>query len=245
MGGGDLVTQTRTRTIRTVLNLAVPRTGSVYVSRTLDNVRPHGHYCLTRSDWSFSAISRPPQEWLDEDFVVAFVRNPFDLLVSVYSMLRRPDALAHKYAIDHTAAVLDFRDWVALVANRRHHWPQAYPLFFQLFADDWTLGVDYLGRYETLDQDLTQIARLTGGTFTPAGRMNASERWEGWRDYYDDATIEQVRRAYAADLLYFGYGLNGVSDRSITTFGPDPKPSVGIVPRNLITPWTVEGQVLP
>lgn len=215
-----------------VLNVGVPRTGTVYIQETLSNVRPHGHYHFTVSDWSYIAFKRIPEEW-GNDFKVGVVRNPFDLLVSNYALLHRMDVLMHHY--DRDLAALDFRDWLTLVAHRRGKYPLRYPLHFQYFRDDWSLGVDYLARFETLDADLAEVARLTGGTFTPQAPVNTSPR-NPWRGYYDDQMLAMVEDAWYADLAYFGYSRDGVTDDALTTFGHQPRPLREITARPE-TPW--------
>lgn len=215
-----------------VLNIGVPRTGTVYVQETLSNVRPHGHYHFTASDWSFANFKPIPPEWAD-DFKLGVVRNPFDLLVSHYSLLRRMDVLLHYY--DRNLAGLDFREWLAVVANRRGRYPQRHPLHFQYFKSDWSLGLDYLARFETLDIDLAEVAQLTGAEFTARAPVNTSDRGD-WQDYYDDEMLAMVEDAWFADLTYFGYDRRGVTDRALTTFGYRPRPLRTITARPE-TPW--------
>lgn len=208
-----------------ILNIGVPRTGSVYVSRTLSPAWPHAHHQFTGSDWSHANFANTSlaQARKQGAFIVGFVRNPFDLLVSHWSLLRRPDVMLHYF--DRDLAHLDFRSYVALVTNRRHLYPQRFPLHFPLFDDQWNLVPDYLGRFETLDEDLRRIAEITGATYTPTGRVNASAR-QDWRAYYDEQIYELVEEAYYADLQFFGYGRDGVTD-ALTTFGHQPRPQSG------------------
>lgn len=209
-----------------VLNVGVPRTGSVYVDRTLAPSWPHAHHQFTSSDWShcnFVNTDLAAVRAAGDTFVVGFVRNPFDLLVSHWSLLRRPDVLMHYY--DRDLAHLDFRSYVALVTNRRHLYPQRFPLHFPLFDDQWRLVPDYLGRFETLDEDLRRIAEITGATYTPTAKVNASAR-EDWHAYYDDQIYELVEEAYYADLAFFGYNRGGIGD-ALTTYGHQPHPTPG------------------
>jgi len=205
-----------------ILNVGVPRTATVYVQETLTPVRPHGHYHFTASDWSYSAFQPIPEEW-EGDYKVGFVRNPFDLLVSHWCLLQRFDVVMQRHHIG--SALLDFRDWVTLVAHRRHRYPQRYPLFFQLFHDDWSIGVDYLGRYETLDDDLAAIAGITGATYEPGDRVNASTRDVDWHAYYDEPIYRTVEEAWGPELAYFGYDREGPTGKTLTTYGQCPRPT--------------------
>lgn len=208
--------------LRRVLNIGVPRTGTVYVQRTLSPVWPHGHYQFTRADWTHAGFTNLCCGDLDADtFVVGFVRNPFDLIVSHYALLQRMDVLVAHH--DRRLATLPFRDYVELVAHRRNLYPQRFPLHFPLFDDDWKLVPHYLGRAETLDTDLHAIADLTGATYTPMSPVNTAPRGD-WRGYYDDTLYRLVEDAWHADLTYFGYSRDGITGAAKTTFGLDPQP---------------------
>lgn len=221
-----------------VLNLGVPRTATVYIQETLSNVRrPHRHWHLTDSDWSHVAFEKVPEEY-SNDFVLGVVRNPYDLLVDLWSLMHRMDVLMHHD--DRALAELDFRDWLTLVANRRGRYPQRYPLHFQLFRSDWSLGVDYLARIETLDADLVEVARLTDGAFAPKSPVNVCARNPRWQDYYDAQMCDLVREAYFADLTYFGYTFNGYNNaKAMTTFGFCPKPRHKLRRGTPEVPWSV------
>lgn len=203
-----------------ILNLGVPRTGTVYTERALNPIRPRRHYVDLPSDWSHASFHQLPDSYRD-DLKVAVVRNPFELLVSHFAFLRRADVLVHHY--DANLVALSFRDYVTLVAHRKHHYPQRHPLFFQLFDGDWQLIPDYLGRYETLHDDLDCIAGLAGATYTPGPPVNVS-RHEDWRRYYDEDLYQTVEDAWRLDLAYFGYDRSGPNSRALTTFGLHPRP---------------------
>ena len=219
-----------------VLNIGVPRTATVYIQGALSNVRqPHHHWHLTDSDWSHVAFVQVPPEY-EGDFKLGVVRNPFDLLVDLWSLMRRMDVLMHHY--DRDLATLEFRDWLTLVAHRRGKYPLRYPLHFQLFRPDWSLGVDYLARVETLDEDLAKVAEITGGTYTRSAPVNTAERNPRWQDYYDSSMVETVQDAWYADLAYFGYTLDGYSNAAaMTSFGLNPKPRRELAARHPEVPW--------
>lgn len=188
----------------------------MYVQDTLSPVRPHGHYQLVDSNWRHVGFREVPLEWRD-DYVVGFVRNPYSLLVSWYALMHRMDVQMHHY--DRELAILSFRDFVTLLAHRRHSWPQRYPLHWQLFDEDWSLGVNYLGRFETLDADLRHIAEITGATYTPREPSNAAPH-QPYREFYDNSLIRLVDEAWHADLSYFGYDIDGPTGQHLVEFGP-------------------------
>lgn len=205
-----------------ILNIGVPRTGTVYAQRALSPIRPHGHYVPDMTGWPDSTFKPVLPEYAG-DFTFAVVRNPYDLIVSWWSLMFRHDVQQHHP--DRKLAHLTFRDAVTLMAHRVDDWPRRPTLFHQLLTPDWKLtGLDYLARYETLDADLREVARLAGGTYTPQPPANSSER-NDYRGYYDDHLIGLVEDAWGADLSFFGYSIDGPTGNACTTFGHNPRPT--------------------
>lgn len=199
-----------------VLNLGVPRTASRYVALTLYPNAGHGHYQISNGVCVDLTTGRRVET--AGIFVVGFVRNPFDLLVSHYRILAHPDFAEHP---DADLAELPFGGYVAAVAERTEVGPGVFPrpgrLFSQLYDRD-RLAVDYLGRWETLEADLQRVASITGATYTPGPAVNAAPRLSGWQDYYDGPTTQLVDHRWGEDLRQFGYSFAGMT-RPTVTFG--------------------------
>ncbi len=67
-------------------------------------------------------------------------------------------------------------------------------------------NVDYLGRLETYEQDLTKIAGIIGLEKQPAiPHKNASKKPKPWRDFYTDDLRDRVGELYRQDVQIFGY----------------------------------------
>ena len=137
-------------------------------------------------------------------FTFAFVRNPWDLLVSYYHFLR--DAEGHSGHVSHrrrrTARLADFEAYVRyeigrgkisqtkMVADRRGH-----------------VIVNFLGRYESLHSDFDHACRCIG-IDADLGQANMSTRGD-YRDYYTDRLAALVRDHFAEDIERFGYEFAG------------------------------------
>lgn len=142
-----------------------------------------------------------PERWAKK-FTFAFVRNPWDKVVSHY-----------QYRIETNQTEmgdgsLGFKEWVTLAYGERD--PRYYngPRWFMPQVDwisdaDGTRLVNFVGRFERLEADFDYV-REQIGTGSPLPHMKASSRGP-YQDYYDDETREIIRRSFAPDLEAFGY----------------------------------------
>ncbi len=69
---------------------------------------------------------------------------------------------------------------------------------------DSTVMVDFIGRFERLQEDFDRVAARRGLGRIELPRVNAS-RHSDYADYYTAAMAETVRRHYARDIEAFGY----------------------------------------
>jgi hypothetical protein len=147
-----------------------------------------------------------PPELFGRYFKFGFVRNPWDWHVSLYHyILRRP-----RHRQYHL--VRSFRDFADYVRWKSEMDVQLQKQFF--YDAGGACLVDYIGRYETLEDEMAEIARrLDLGDRTSLPRKNAVPRAD-WRTYYDDHTFELIGRAYAEDVRLFGYHDGGLGWRT-------------------------------
>lgn len=134
-------------------------------------------------------------------FKFAFVRNPWDRLVSWYQMCmeaQQPNAFC-RYVRD------GFPTFESFVTGATSG-PGAKTTRNQLdYVSDPAGGVivDFIGRYETLQADFATVAARIGIAGNLAW-VNAS-RHGAYRDYYDDVTRAIVARRFARDVAAFDY----------------------------------------
>ena len=147
------------------------------------------------------------QDWLDEQFTFAFVRNPWDRLVSVYHHLAqgRPD---QRMAALH----LSFKHFIELVcagdlppvgrysmeglsyANRQTDW---------LYDRDGNRLFDFVGRMENLATDW-QVVADTLGIHGGLDKTNQS-RHKAYKDYYTATLRQLVAVRYQREIDEYGY----------------------------------------
>jgi len=141
-----------------------------------------------------------PARRFDEIFKFAFVRNPWDRLVSWYSyVLQHPEHGRHR----RIARLGGFEAFVEYEIRR-----DKISQLEMLSDSTGRLRVDFVGRFETLHEDFEKIrARLDlEGRLVP---YNVS-RHDAYRSYYTARTRDRVARHWAAEIEAFGYAFDGL-----------------------------------
>lgn len=128
-------------------------------------------------------------------FKFAFVRNPWDRLVSSYHyILERPGHPHHR----RVRRLGSFAAYVEYEAHRGKF--RQYDLLCRTGGEP---GMDFVGRFERLEQDFDQVCRKLG-IEAALPHVNVS-RHRSYADYYDPATRALVERSWRQDIEAFGY----------------------------------------
>ncbi len=142
-------------------------------------------------------------------FKFAFVRNPWDKVVSHYHYRVRTGRI-HRATYGGSGGDPDiaFRDWVLRAYGERDpaYFNDARPFMAQwqwLCDEEGRCMVDYVGRFERLAEDFAQVAaRLGVEARLPHAKPGAHGHYRG---YYDDETRAVIAERFARDLEAFGY----------------------------------------
>lgn len=140
-----------------------------------------------------------PQETFHSFFKFAFVRNPWDRMVSYYHYL-----LSRTWHHRHpkVAALASFKDYL------RYEVARGKTAQYAMLTDrSGRLLVDFVGRFEHLHDDFAEICRRLGLSCRLSHTNRSSHR--DYREYYDDESIELVREAFRPDVEQFGYTFDG------------------------------------
>jgi len=140
-------------------------------------------------------------------FKFAFVRNPWDRLVSSYFFLRKGgmDPQDAAWAEQNLRQFEDFGSFVRGCVNEENiqTWVHFLPQHYFICNQDGKVMVDFVGRMETMEKDFSYVAgRL--GCDKKLAKVNAGNN-RHYSDHYDEETREIVRRVYARDIELFGY----------------------------------------
>ena len=138
---------------------------------------------------------------LDDDvwndyFKFGFVRNPFDRFVSTCFFLNRSDPNFAQVAVPFMKDRL-----------QRHRFQQRIlvkPQYQQLCWSGGDVALDYIGRYESLQQSYDEICARIGIPGNELGVKNTSKH-KTFDSYYDDDLRSSVAEFYAEDLRIFDY----------------------------------------
>ena len=135
-------------------------------------------------------------------FKFSFVRNPWDKALSHYN---------YRVATDQTGMGdrhIAFRDWILRAYGE--HDPRYYdqprmfmPQYSWLTDGDGRIAVDFVGRFESLEDDFAKVCNRIGANCrlphlkrSPHGHYSRA---------YDAESRDCIATAFAADLSHFGY----------------------------------------
>jgi Sulfotransferase family len=166
------------------------------------------------------------QEQFDTYFKFSLVRNPWSRAVSIYKYLG---------SSDH-----DFRTFVMKRLPKKL-WKSKY-WFVRPQSDfvyhDGRLLTDFIGRFETIQQDFNEVCMRLGLPPINVPHINKSETKKqrfrlrprqlitflfqrrhaatpkNYQEYYDDETRERVAELYESDVTLFQYSFEGLADRT-------------------------------
>ncbi|HDL00649.1 MAG TPA: transposase [candidate division Zixibacteria bacterium] len=128
-------------------------------------------------------------------FTFAVVRNPWDWQVSLYNyMLKNSNHHQHELAKNFGS----FGEYIRWRCSEEVRYQRDF-----IYSDQGDLLVDFVGRFEQIEQDFQSICSRIGVSAT-LPRMNVSSA-ASYREYYDKETMDLVSKIFEPDILTFGY----------------------------------------
>ena len=147
-------------------------------------------------------------------FTFGFVRNPWDRQVSFYHyMSQRQRNVGDSYNKTELRR-MGFKKWL-LEFNYHHYekkdkpivnkWGVSLDLPIQKRSQmHWLEGCIFIGRFETLDNDLNEAARLGGFELRKLQHINRSKH-SHYTKYYDNETIAFIAEHFSKEIDRFKY----------------------------------------
>jgi len=141
-------------------------------------------------------MKRAYEEQWKTYFKFAFSRNPWDRMVSCWK-----NRAAQKYS--------NFKDFVynhqEMIdsGNTSFHW-HVMPQCLHVCNDEGDIIVDYIGRFENLQEDINNILELLDLEPSEVPHKNKTSH-KNYREYYNKETIRRVEDLFWKDIEMFEY----------------------------------------
>lgn len=189
---------------RRAIFVHVPKCAGLSVSKAIFGCRGAAHMKVSDLRIAFS------REEYASFYKFAFVRNPWDRLVSAYYFMRDRGSITAGRDMNGRRfdSFPDFRsfvrDYVARsdlghhVVLRPQHW---FLCRTSLDAPD----LDFVGRFENLQEDFDSVCKHIGVDVSLVEKNTGQSRRGDYRAEYDEETAAIAGRAYRRDAELFGY----------------------------------------
>ena len=147
----------------------------------------------------------------DSYFKFAFVRNPWDLQVSMYHFILKETGHRHHQTVKAMANFADYLEWV--VATPKPFAKGATKFQKDMLCDhQGRVLVDFVGRYETLGTDFEYLCQRLG---IRASMLHLNQSYHrDYRCYYDKKTQDLVADFFKEDIALFGYNFDSYKNHA-------------------------------
>jgi len=193
------VASTSMQTILRPLCIPLPEGKLAHIKSRAKLEWDYRRYVVRAHENILAARKRMPTEKFEEYFKFAFVRNPWERLVSEYEfILNRPEHGRYK----RVRGFKKFSEFIQMQIPR----PDAYQL--NMLSDrKGRFLMDFVGKLENLDQDWQTVCEKIGIPCQALPRKNVTKR-KPYQSYYDAESIELVAKHWTREIELFGYSFD-------------------------------------
>jgi hypothetical protein len=197
----------------------IQKTAGSSLRHALQEAMPDLQIFLGVHDTALQAIRYLGRGTYRQYFTVAFVRNPWERLVSWYAMIEqsrdrkpawlkdsnRPEPRLWRYVRENSTSFEEFvRHCTAEIEDYDGRKSFCWNQVDYLSDEEGRRIVNFIGRYENLESDAQRLFEYLGIPGWKLPCVNASTH-DHYSTYYTDELADVVRRRYARDVEAFGY----------------------------------------
>ena len=146
--------------------------------------------------------NRLQDNW-DDYFKFAFVRNPWDRLVSLYYYFLQDSEKRKSVLGKEIAKFGSFKEFCRQLDNIELD-PHFDPQISYLIDFEGRFLLDYIGRFESIDSDINLICKKIGLPAVRLPHFRKSDH-DSYQNHYDSESAEIIAAKYKSDIDAFKY----------------------------------------
>ena len=180
----------------------IPKTAGISVIKSIygKNVERGGHRKITH-------LSKLIPGSINDYFTFTIVRNPWDRLYSAYIFMMNGGINQHdQIAFNlHLSSIKSFEDFVMkwLDEDNLKHIIHFYPQSWFLKDSSEKVELDFIGRFECLSSDFSEIANIMG-VDNKLKHLNKGDKGS-YKTVYSKEMVEKIELIYKEDIERFNY----------------------------------------
>lgn len=181
----------------------IPKSAGVSINRELFGNLGGAH----RSVRTYKRVFGPLK--FKRYFKFTFVRNPYSRLLSAYRFLKKggfceKDRL---WAMQNLAPFGSFQDFVEgwLTEKSIMEYNHFMPQFVFVCDRSFEPEVDFIGRFETIDEDFSKVCKTLNISRTLKQHNRGPAKEAHWSDFYTEDMLDKVYNIYRKDFELFSY----------------------------------------
>lgn len=181
----------------------IPKTAGTSIILSLNKGK-----LVPRDHATWHEYKRKSSYLFEKYYKFSFVRNPWDRIVSSYHYLKQGGNQSVQDLEFKNLVIDKFETFDSFVLNylnpdtiwdKKLFWPQ----WFYLLDEKNNLQIDFLGKFENLENDYSVLANKLKINLK-LEKVNTSKR-NDYKQYYNIATQDKIGQLYSRDIIKFNY----------------------------------------